>query len=725
MAQSTSVGQRRMGFVCTLMALATAGPLCAQVRIHATYGFGRVVLADQLNPLTLEIENGTDATLEVEIGASLGPVGVSRDIVRRSVEVSAGAGRLVSMLIPPSGNVLPVLGFRFNRSVDLTVDFPHKETVKRQNISDLQVSYESRDQDLEFPSEAILVLGARAKQLMAALQRDAGSNLERVPTVGIRGTEIPLGTILERHAPDHWFGYRGQRAILWIDPDLDSLKDQAQLRALEEYVRMGGQLCLLSAKDPGALAAEALDRWLLSGVLPFSMTSYPASLGPEFRGLRVDHRGMASVPRAASPWTEGQAPQLADSLAFNPPHWSRRIGRGTVTVAGFDPLVYDLGNCDLLATALSSATGLSLEPGRETGNSRGNTRSTDSARLRDALQSRLLNDNVLRPPIWLFLIICLGYALVLGPVDYALLKKRKKLHWSPWTLMLYSTLFTAACVIGTYFVFAPNPQVNRIAVLDFVDGKDGTTGVFGTVYSGIYSPRGGSFTTAPAGFDAIAADLTFADGFGGFGGRGSGQRFERPGLQTLDIDLGANSFRGVATTVSGHPSKTLRASFNTPPGEGAVEAVLSITNGMDTEIMAVSLVWESRIVELRDIGAGETQTFKFEDLIKRSRPTGEIAMNDIGHFALGGTARIGARAKPREQTCRFFAALSLAGWSPNDDPYRRVFRCPDWDLTKALGKDRGVLIGTTSSLPFEGTAGDDMSGFTFVHVRCFLDIPSP
>ena len=95
-------------------------------------------------------------------------------------------------------------------------------------------------------NDTLLVLDVSQKLVTALDRLDRGSISYTDPARGNRPyyRTICVATLPARDLPDRWFGLEAVDVLVWDEPDPDVLQNPAQLTALIEWVRHGGQLVL-------------------------------------------------------------------------------------------------------------------------------------------------------------------------------------------------------------------------------------------------------------------------------------------------------------------------------------------------------------------------------------------------------------------------------------------------------------------------------------------------
>jgi len=286
-----------------------------------------------------------------------------------------------------------------------------------------------------------------------------------LPLVGVVGSE-PIGTrplrteggyrvvlVDPRILPGRPEGLRGLDALIWNDPRLGDLSPE-QVLAVSAWTEAGG-LLVLSVNDV----------WLES-----STGGLEVWTGIRARGIRT----VRELPRLGAAG-DGTPPQLKEPLSvatfyasagevwleelWGPLAVTERRGRGRVVVLGFDPSDRPLARWQGMAAFWRALLGRAgLAPGEEGehaawsvshrySNPYGGYYKVLDLRHEawDAL-SRVEGQDP--PPLALLLSVLLLYLVLIGPVDYFVLRWAGRLSWTWVTYPALVALFT----VGTYTV---------------------------------------------------------------------------------------------------------------------------------------------------------------------------------------------------------------------------------------------------------------------------------
>ena len=338
--------------------------------------------------------------------------------------------------------------------------------------------------DLKWPRwNDVLILGMTS--------RLKGINVLNGKKAGPQGGEIRLlqynRTSLES-LPDKAYLYEGVDAVFWGDLPPDALRP-AQAEALASWVRSGGTLITW-----GGAAGEQLQGSWIESLLPVQLRGqtvlkgeqafsdnffHPIDLGKGWVLTAADARSESS-PRGEVLLSEPQSDLLVRGLA----------GLGQSTYLAFDPtspqFVTWPASESFLDYLLSVARvrpqqerlGFRPHPNASSGSER-------EVRLRD-LQGLMMADPLLRPPSFRFVgLFLFFYILIVGPVNYIVLRYKKKLELTWITIPLIVLVF-----LGAEYALGRHLKGGDIVVnsVDLLLGHSGERTLQHSALFGLFSP---------------------------------------------------------------------------------------------------------------------------------------------------------------------------------------------------------------------------------------------
>ncbi len=739
----------RAGIVLTevlLLSFAAAALVAApaeEVLVQASLGFGGTVIADHPAPLTVRVENRSTRPFAGTIQVTERLAGLGPTLIERPVEVSPGVTRQVTLLVEVSESMEPWIRLASRDRRDF-------RGLGRDDREYRATGARAFDLPLPPPLVAaryeakVLVLGGKGRQIREALAAPPEGrgfpaiilgrdhrvvNLTNmVPRVHLDHRPANIMTLDAGLAPDTWLAYSGVDLVLFTEPDLLEMQNPAQLQALSDWVEFGGRLVLLSAARPELLRDERLSPLLPARVGDAERVAYPKPDLTQADDWSVEGPLLAAtpLPGARTPAEDAVFPILGPLLT----PVVRSVGLGETALARFDPLAYDIGNPAELTVALEQATGAHLEWG-----GRSSAGDSPAGALDGSLLYHLLgNGNVLTPSPGLLILAGLLFLVLIGPIDYHVLKRLGRLSWSPWTLLLYTTLFSGLSLGATLILFAPDEQVNRLAILDFTERPDAGEAVSGFLYHGIYSPLGGRYVAELPGLQCFGQRVARPFERSIISMRTSGERDDRsepqlfggPGAQPAAFDLPFNALRVAAHRISGRPAGSVTVELTKTGGSSPT---VMVRNGLATPLTSgvlFSSAWKP--VDFGTISPGETavrQIGSGKHIWNDTRCTAEFPQQADRNGSSGAPpASLVAALCVTSTTCwneaRSWAALRQARMTDLDgDPSPPP---PAWDLSPFLGAEDAVFLAMTDALPFQDGLEDRPAGFTWVLVRRVMHI---
>lgn len=297
--------------------------------------------------------------------------------------------------------------------------------------------------------------------------------------------------------PDRWHGYEGLNAVL-VTTSRPGLLEQATaataLGGLKRWVTQGGRIILSAGQrapevyaDEHPLAAfrvgtirQAKQRWTTSGIESYGKTSQPlrATDPPAFLAEYADYSGYVDCFSGAG--GEGDDPVVIWQAA----------GLGAVANVAVDidqePFLSWNGTPRMIAR-LVEGDELKLDSvDQESG--LGEVRHigyTDMiGQLRGAMDQFAGVTSVRFS--WVVGLIIL-YVVMIGPLDYLLLRKLQRWHWTWMTFPLIVVLMCGLAILLAQRFRGDSLKLNQVEIVD-MDVMGGN--VRGTTWAHVYSPRG-------------------------------------------------------------------------------------------------------------------------------------------------------------------------------------------------------------------------------------------
>ncbi len=303
---------------------------------------------------------------------------------------------------------------------------------------------------------------------------------------------------LPRLLPWDWTGYQSLDLLVLYDPDLD-LINAHQGRAIARWVSNGGKLLVvlggrhLPAEHPIAKLLPVKLGKLKHVTLDAATVNQWGCNATE--GTKVACRPMKPKPAARIYNTAVfGAGETVFSAGF--------VGFGKVGVLAFDPSALKVSRPKYaarfwtrrFATLLGSSADkagqrtISFEEGgySDSDNYRYDYETGLAERGANAVLEHLLSIKELRPlSIWWVIGLLTLLAVLLGPVDYFVLKRldRQPMTWL--TSSACIVLFTAGAYYGVQALRAGDIQLRVVSV---IDGIEGNQAAWSTTYAGLFAP---------------------------------------------------------------------------------------------------------------------------------------------------------------------------------------------------------------------------------------------
>jgi hypothetical protein len=384
-------------------------------------------------------------------------------------------------------------------------------------------------------------------------------------------------TLTPADLPDRVEGWGPLDRVVWQDVSMTELSS-AQLEALRGWIAGGGRLVLLGGTS-GAATLNALPDELL----PFRPTA-TVDMAPE------DLAALAGkLPDVAKP-----LPSLAGTLVHGRPlarsgdavtAASEEFGRGSVTLIGFDPATTWLASSSAGAVLWRVAL-------PNTGGSQPTTPGNlaDDSQLVQALSFLPSLD---LPPIDLLVLLVVLYTVLIGPLNYLVLKRldRRELAWvtMPSLVLVFSVVSYGLGVS----LHGTDTIVNELSI---VRGTAGTDAGRAQVYFGVFSPTRRSFDVGIGGPALVTSPLSEFQQTASQAGLDvvQGDHPQVRGLEVSVADLRA--FRGELATAAPRIDADLRLEGSSIKG--------TVTNRSDRLLEHPAVVMGSNVVGLNDLAAG-------------------------------------------------------------------------------------------------------------------------
>lgn len=327
--------------------------------------------------------------------------------------------------------------------------------------------------------------------------------------------KVYVGNKTPRMVPWDWTGFVSLDLLVLHDPDWTLLRGE-QLKAIGRWVSNGGRLLIILGRHPlgqsnplmeyvpfhigeprqMALASETLSEWRLDATRDETVTAWPLFPKPDASLLGsakadqggylygLSHSGFGRVAVLSFDPAQLSQAQATHAAGF----WTTHIG---ACLAQADNLPQETSDTpDGVATNMAGGHGRSivLQPEGEESDEDANRYRIGFAQIAaNQVMEHLYQLKQMRPlSIWWVILTLTALALLLGPVDYLVLKRLDRLPLTWVTSSAWIVVFTVGAYYGVQALRGGTMQLRAVSVLD---GIGGTDHAWSTRYVGLFSPR--------------------------------------------------------------------------------------------------------------------------------------------------------------------------------------------------------------------------------------------
>jgi hypothetical protein len=429
----------------------------------------------------------------------------------------------------------------------------------------------SRKVELTVHPTSQLVIGVVAEQpqrIVPNLRLAPNSNGEAPAIVALTPEDLP--SRVEAWSPID--------RLIWQDVDSNRLQAD-QITAMRGWLAGGGRLVIAGGSaGPGVLSTFPDD------ILPFRPTATVDASPESLTSLLGETpRGASDIPALGGELVRGRLlANVGDrAIAAEAP-----LGSGVVSLIGIDP-----GTAWIVDGGLAQNLWRSLVPQREAGPL---VLGDDNQIITAVSQLPALA----LPPIGGLLLLLAGYILLIGPINYAVLRKLDRREWAWVTMPVLIGVFAA----GSYGFGAAlrglDVIVNEVAI---VRGAPDTTEGLAQVYLGVFSPSRGTYQVKLPGGALLSSTLNGELS----GNQGSLDLVQGTPSEIRNLAIGFGSLR------------TLRA--ETPAAVPRIHAELRlegdtlkgvVRNLSDTTLEKPAVVLGGSAIVLQDLAPGKEQAIE-------------------------------------------------------------------------------------------------------------------
>lgn len=379
----------------------------------------------------------------------------------------------------------------------------------------------------DYNSQNRLLRAAQVSDLLVGAIGQPRFGLLRVPrdTVCLSGRgqgKVYLGRKVPRMVPWDWTGFASLDVLVLYDPDWTLLRPQ-QMQAISEWVSNGGTLLVILGRHPlpddnplarmipfdrgeprqVEVSSETLARWGLEATESETVTAWPLFSKPGSSLLEATKAGEAGYVYGLGCSGFGRVAVLAfDPAELSQTHmartanfWAAHIGlclgdkpdsrgRRKSQVLGGAELANGRGRAITVASDVE-------EESQQSGGNDNRYRISMAQRASNQVMEHLYQLVEMRPlSIWWVILTLTALALVLGPLDYMVLKRLDRLPYTWLTSTGWIVLFTVGAYYGVQALRGGRMQLRAVSVLDGIANSDCA---WATYYTGLYSPRSADY----------------------------------------------------------------------------------------------------------------------------------------------------------------------------------------------------------------------------------------
>jgi hypothetical protein len=486
-------------------------------------------------------------------------------------------------------------------------------------------------------------------RVISGLDLPEGQNAPRPATFGLTPESLP----------DRVQGWTPLDRLIWQDVDSSRLTPD-QISALRSWVASGGRLVVVGGTaGPGILSTIPDD------LLPYrpeaTIDVDPQDLIGIVGRLPED---TPAVPALAGTLTGGRAMATSGGRAVAA---ERIVGSGTVTIVGVDPTLPVIAG-----TEAASLMWQRVLPSRESGEVAG----SDDMQILNAVSNV---PALALPPVSGLLALLVGYIILIGPVNYLVLRRIDRREWAWVTMPALIAVFAVGAFAYGAVLRGSDVLLNEVAI---VRGSPGTSEGVAQAYVGLFSPGRGTYQVRVAGNALLSAPIN-----SGFFGDPNGT------ATALDILQGdPSSVRDLAVAIGGY--RVIRAESAVVAPALDIDLRLldgnlsgSVRNGSTAIVEDTAVILGSTVVKIGDIGPGQTA------LVKPTTVVATSCCQAISDRLLGNRELSSGEASPAAQ--RMLVRRYLVEQLTFDPNFGRS----GW----MLGSDGPIVVGWSSEplLPLE------------------------
>jgi hypothetical protein len=463
----------------------------------------------------------------------------------------------------------------------------------------------------------------------------------------VPGPTVPpaIVTLGPSDLPERVEAWASLDRLVWQDVDSGVLSAD-QLAALRAWLVGGGRLVLLGGT--GGLGTIARFPDDIVPFRPVATIDVPIEALRSLLGPLPDEP--AALPALAGPLLRGRAlASVGDDVVVG----EASYGSGMVTLLGVDPTVGPIADLPglggLWSRLLPARSGVGLSS------------LVDDSQLVSALTNL---PALALPPIGGLLVLLVGYIVLIGPVNYVVLRRLDRREWAWISMPLLVVGFAVAAYGYGSALRGSDLIVNEVAI---ATGAAGATEGRSHAYVGVFSPSRGTYELTLPGGPLVATPLS--DFFGSI----------EAGAASLDVLQGDPArIRGLSIGFG-----TLRAfRAEMPTSVPLVEANLRLVDGIltgqivnrsSTRLLAPAVVFGASAATLPDLPPGGSTNVHLP--LTRTTLAASLADRIVGSYPAVDPAQMSDAARERSVRYQIISQLTydpLSGfggfWLASDSP---------------------------------------------------------
>lgn len=580
-----------------LAAFVGAAPALADVDVRTDFGHGGSWIADVATPLDVTLRNTATTPVTVELVVQVDGYGADdRFILRRTVPLGPNGVRREGFLVPGPTSWNPNVRVQ----VETSPAVPVRSVAKTGDRGRLEIEVVgSQRQGAGVQADQVRPLGVMfdLRSVLAARLNDVDLDLKgRSQQKGSQVRTLQVDDESLRLAPHALEGFE---SIVVCDPDESFCQDAARLDGLLDWVAMGGRLVVSlgeNAQRFGAspLAAHMPARW--TSVERADYRRIALDLGAKSEDLESRRDG----PRVRlDPAPGARGPGDARDLFLQRP-----FGDGTISLLGCDMrsllelIPPDTPSLRSVARPLLGANAEFRWPEEE------QNAWVQEFDVASRLGRVLQQDAFTPPPFAAVLLGLFAYVLVVGPLDWIVLRRMRKERLTTLTFAGAVLVFTVLAYGVSLFLFSAKEVANRVTFVRLSSGgRDGRELMRVHDLVGWYAPTGGTRDlTFPLPGPVLGSNLP---GLHSAGGVGAALPVVVTGNDPLnprtEVEVAFRSQRVVHSSLAGTTGRTLALA--------RTEAGWDVTSTLPTDLNECWVFLpDSRVVAFGSVQAGGTRT---------------------------------------------------------------------------------------------------------------------